>query len=103
MTKLKQTTTIGLRRDVNQAKFSGLYSEALQLFDKGQYPEALTRYDEAVSIPDWEDKHGWLPQLRYYRWRCLLEVALNDGHPIQASFDQAAQASPTESALKETL
>lgn len=97
---LKRTATTERQRAVNQATFRGLSSGALQLFENGQYPEALKRYDEAVSITDWDDSHGWQAQLRYFRWRCLLEMARNNGQPIQTYFDQAAQVSPTEHALK---
>lgn len=77
------------RREANQQRFVEALSAGRDHATKKEFQEALRDFDQALAITDWDDAHGWLGQARYECWRCLLELAWNNGSPLSEPFEQA--------------
>ncbi len=89
-----------IAREANQQRFVAALNAGRDQVGKKEFQKALQHFDEALAINDWDDPNGWMGEARYEQWRCLLELAWNDGEPRSDVFEQARATAGTEAEIK---
>ena len=85
-----------VKQEANQLLFIDVLSEGRDKFRDGKFLEALNAFNTALTFIDLPDQYGKAGQVKHDKWRCLLELAWNNGSPVQDFFYQACRLASNE-------
>ena len=88
-----------IKQEANQLLFIEVLSEGRAMFRDGKYLEASIGFNRALSLIDLPDQNNKAGQVKHDKWRCLLELAWNNGSPDREFFDEACKLASNETQL----
>lgn len=87
-------------QEANKHKFLEALNKGRDYFREGKFNEALKEFNRALTIKDLKDEHGWMGEVKYERWKTLLELAWNNGKPKKEYFEEACGLAGNEAQIK---
>ena len=77
------------------------YKTGQERFYIKKYTEALTEFDNALAIQARDKDDDLIKGIKYFKWKTLLELAWNEGMPLENNFTEACKIAQNELQIKE--
>ena len=85
-------------------QFSTAYSEAGIYFDNRNFESALEKINDALKFTDWPDEQGWINQVKFMKWKCLIELSFRNGQELKKEyFTQACTMAGNEAQINKLV